>query len=91
VHEDDVGNQLLETGVSLDLESRSVAGMGRTEQLAQVAIYLQGEALKIPKAVENLGGDHKDVFGQCFGQRIILPRSGFCGRASSAPSPERQV
>ena len=60
--EDDVRNQLLETRVVLHLRPRTEGDVLRAEQLAQVAIDLAGETLKVSQAMKQLGGHNQNAF-----------------------------
>ena len=62
VPEDHVRDQLLEARVVLHLRPQAERDVRRAEQLAQVAVHLRREALKVAQAMKKLGGHDENVF-----------------------------
>ena len=69
---DHVGNQLLERRVLLDLGPRAIARVLGAEQLAEIALALGREPLKMPESMKQLGWHDQDMFRLDFDQGGLL-------------------
>src|SRR5689334_17748237 len=58
-----VRNKLLEARILLHRRPRPVAGMGRVEQIRQIALGVATEALKMADSMKNLRRNDEDMFG----------------------------